>query len=96
MSDFSKLGITSLPSKEKFHSQLTNSSISDEDYQRAQKVWDAFGCKTMREYHDLHLKTDVLLLANVMTELSFVLLFRSRINLGCDAEKTRGEAGANH
>ncbi len=68
MTDFSKLSATSLPPKEAFYSQLTDSHISDEDYEHAQKVWKAFGCETMRDYHDLYLKTDVLLLADVMTE----------------------------
>ncbi len=68
MTDFSKLSATSLPPKEAFYSQLTNSHITDKDYEHAQKVWKAFDCKTMRDYHDLYLKTDVLLLADVMTE----------------------------
>ncbi len=68
MTDFSKLSATSLPPKEAFYSQLTDSHITDEDYDHAQKVWEAFGCETMRDYHDLYLKTDVLLLADVMTE----------------------------
>ncbi len=68
MTDFSKLSATSLPPKEAFYSQLTDSHITDEDYEHAQKVWKAFGCKTMRDYHNLYLKTDVLLLADVMTE----------------------------
>ncbi len=68
MTDFSKLSATSLPPKEAFYSQLTDSHISDEDYAHATNVWRAFGCKTMRDYHDLYLKTDVLLLADVMTE----------------------------
>ncbi len=68
MTDFSKLSATSLPPKKAFYSQLTNSHITDKDYEHAQKVWKAFGCETMRDYHDLYLKTDVLLLADVMTE----------------------------
>ncbi len=68
MTDFSKLNAAQLPPKEAFYSQLTDSHISDEDYEHAQKVWKAFGCETMRDYHDLYLKTDVLLLADVMTE----------------------------
>ena len=36
--------------------------ISDKDYSHAQKVWKGFD---MGEYHDLYLKTDVILLSNV-------------------------------
>ncbi len=68
MTDFSKLGVTSLPPKEAFYSQLNESGISDKDYDHAKKVWSTFNCKTMRDYHNLYLKTDVLLLADVMTE----------------------------
>ncbi len=68
MTDFSKLSAKSLPPKDAFYSQLTETGISDSDYEHAQNVWKTFGCKTMRDYHDLYLKTDVLLLADVMTE----------------------------
>ena len=68
MTDFSKLNATNLPSKDAFYSQLSGSGISDEDYVHAQKVWKAFNCETMKDYHDLYLKTDVLLLADIMTE----------------------------
>ena len=68
MTDFFKLSATSLPTKGAFYSQLSGSGISDEDYTHAQKVWKAFSCKTMKDYHDLYLKTDVLLLADIMTE----------------------------
>jgi hypothetical protein len=39
--------------------------LSDEDYERAQKVWNHFGMKSMRDYHNLYLETDVLLLADI-------------------------------
>ena len=39
--------------------------ISDEDYARAQEMWKTFNCKTFKDYHDLYLKCDVLLLADV-------------------------------
>ncbi len=68
MSDFSKLSAKSLPPKDAFYSELTDTGISDSDYKHDQNVWETFDCKTMRDYHDLYLKTDVLLLADVMTE----------------------------
>jgi len=55
---------TQLPSKEEFYSKLSDSDITDDDVVHAQKVWEHFGMKTFREYHDLYLKTDVLLLAD--------------------------------
>ena len=53
------------PPIEKFHSSLTDESISQKDYQHAQKVWKTFSCETLGGYHDLYLKTDVTLLADV-------------------------------
>ena len=41
------------------------SSISEEDYQHAQRVWKEFGIRTLGDYHDLYLRTDVVLQANM-------------------------------
>lgn len=62
---FERLGATALPPKDTFYSRLNNEDISEEDYLHAQKVWSAFQMCTMREYHDLYLQSDVLLLADI-------------------------------
>ena len=41
------------------------SGIRDEDYTHACNVWDKFGIGNMGKYHDLYLRTDVVLLAKV-------------------------------
>ena len=60
-----RLNDTSLPPKEAFYSKLNDEHISDSDYEHAQKVWKTFGIQSMREYHNLYLQSDVLLLADV-------------------------------
>ena len=65
VSSLEKLSETQLPPKEEFYSKLNDEDISEDDYQHAINVWNTFNCKTMRDYHDLYLKSDVLLLADV-------------------------------
>ena len=65
VSSLDKLSEKQLPPKEEFYSKLNDEDISDEDYQHAINVWNTFGCKTIRDYHNLYLKSDVLLLADV-------------------------------
>ena len=54
-----------MPSKEKFYSSLTGRKINGKKYNHVLKVWNKFEMKTMKDYHDLYLKRDVLLLADV-------------------------------
>ena len=55
-----------LPSRDAFYNTLNETEASEEDYTHAWKVWEAFGMRSMGDYHDLYLKTDVLLLADVV------------------------------
>ena len=54
-----------LPPKEEFYSILNDEDITDDQYKHAQNVWNTFNLKNMGEYHDLYLKSDILLLADV-------------------------------
>lgn len=65
MTNWNTYNETELPPRDCFYSKLTGSDISELDYNHALKVWDAFSLKTLGEYTDLYLKTDVLLLADV-------------------------------
>lgn len=60
-----RLDETSLPTKEQFHSELNDESLDDDEYIFACEIWNNFNIKTLREYSELYLKTDVLLLADV-------------------------------
>ena len=74
MDSLERLNETQLPPKEAFYSKLNKSHISDEAYEHAQKVWSEFDCETMRDYHDLYLKSDMLLLADVFENFRDVCL----------------------
>ena len=74
MDSWDKFKETSLPSIAHFYSDLNMSGVSDGDYEHACSVWREFGIKNMGEYHDLYLRTDVVLLANVFESFRRVCL----------------------
>ena len=65
MDSFDRFVEKELPPKESFYSSLSQENISEEDYKHAQQVWDTFSCKSLKDYHDVYLGSDVLLLADV-------------------------------
>jgi len=67
ISSFDRLDETTLPSKSDFYSILTDCDITDDDYKHATDVWNHYKCKTLGEYSDLYMKTDVMLLADIFT-----------------------------
>ena len=65
VSSIERFSETQLPPKSEFYSRSNDADISDADYQHALNVWNTFQCQTIRDYNDLYLKSDVLLLADV-------------------------------
>ena len=65
MDSLEKFNQMELPTKNQFYSILYDQHITDDQYDHAKKVWKTFKIKTMGEYHDLYLGSDVLLLADV-------------------------------
>jgi len=65
LDSFEKLSEKQLPEMSEFYSKLNGCDITDEDYQHVRKVWKHFDVKSFREYHDLYMKLDVLLLTDV-------------------------------
>ena len=65
MDSFVKFNQTKLPTKDEFFSILNNKHITDEEYEHAKLVCNEFNLKSMGEYHDLYLKSDILLLTDV-------------------------------
>ena len=74
MSEWDRFEETKLPPKEAFYSKLDVVGVRSENYEHACKVWKEFKIKNLGEYHDLYLKTDVILLANVFEAFREVCL----------------------
>ena len=47
------------------YSLLNDEHITRKQSKHAKEVWKVFGCENLGEYHDLYLKTDDCLLADV-------------------------------
>ena len=53
-----------------FYSFLKDGCISEKDYSHAPNVWNKFKMKSLGDYHDLYLKTDVFLLTDVFEKFT--------------------------
>ena len=65
MDSFKKFFEDKLPDRCEFFNSLKDECFSEKDYSHAINVWNTFKINAMDDYHDLYLKTDVLLLADV-------------------------------
>ena len=71
MNDFEKFK-EELPNNEKFYNSLTNRKINSEKHEHVLNVWNNCEMKTMKDYHDLYLKCDILYLADVFKNLEII------------------------
>ena len=51
---------------------MTNRKISGKEYDVVLKVWNKFEMKTIKAYHELYLKYNVLLLADAFKNLEII------------------------
>ena len=65
MDDWDKFEEKELPAKESFHSDLTMEDISDMVLKHANNVFKKFNLNNLGDYHDLYVKSDTLLLAEI-------------------------------
>ena len=66
MTSMDKFDETQLPPQSAFYNRLTDEPLSDEDYELAQQIWTEFECRTLRDYHDLYLKSDIFLATDIV------------------------------
>ena len=65
MDSWERFNETSLPDKEAFYSSLNMEDITDVDHRHAKRVFKNLNNKNLGDYHDLYVKSDTLLLADV-------------------------------
>ena len=74
MNSFKRFKEDRLPDKDCAFNSLKYCETSEEEYSRACNVWKVFDIKDLEEYHDLYLKTDLLLLCDVFEKFIVVCL----------------------
>ena len=70
-----------LPDKSKLFSSLKDKGINEKEYEKAVNAWKLLKIKNLGQYHDLHLKTDVLLLVDVFEKFVETCLNYYRLDL---------------
>ena len=74
MDNWGKFDETTLPPKEAFYSNLNLENISNENYAHTRTVLEVFEIKNRDEYHNLYVKSDTLLLADVFENFTNMCL----------------------
>ena len=65
LKDKSRLEDDALPPRDAFFNSLTDSDVDEDSYCKAHEIWTVFGCKTLKDYMEIYVTLDVLLLAAV-------------------------------
>ena len=65
MDGWDRFSEKALPDKDSFYSSLTMEDISKTDYVHANNVFKKFGMNNLGDYHDLYVRSDTLLLADI-------------------------------
>ena len=63
--DISKLGYAGLPPTHACNSRLKQSKLNEKEYKHALRVYAEMKCKIFKDYHEIYLQCDVLLLADI-------------------------------
>ena len=66
MNSWERFDAISLPSEENFYSCLNMEDITDIDYKHAKRVFRKFKINNLGDYHDLYVKSDTLLLCDIL------------------------------
>ena len=74
MDEWEKFNETALPGKEEFYGNLNLEDITGADYMPRKIVCKDFNMRNVGEYHDLYLKSDTLLLAEVFQNFRKICL----------------------
>ena len=65
MDSWERINETLLPDKEAFYSNLNLEDITEVDHRHTKRVFKSLNNKYLGDYHDLHVQSDTLLLADV-------------------------------
>jgi len=82
MDSFNKFDIPFLPPRETFYSRITEKTISEEEYAEAKYIFAKY-CKTFKDYHDIYLTGDIVLLAEVFEEYRKISLETYKLDPAC-------------
>ena len=80
MDSSKKFSEDKLPDRCKFFSSLKDKCISEKDYLHAISIWNVFKMNAIGDYHDIYLKTDVLLLPDVFEKFINTCLENYRLD----------------